>query len=181
MDQEVLVRALKRLHITAANWQMVEYWLSLWEGGEVPRRESFDPSAASELLRGCGLFEVVPGRSVHCRIAGTILKLVFGPDVAGQDWLAITAPRNRHQRLVRYSAVAQGAVGLGRRQALRKPGAMVQIEEVMLPFRDLSENGTRFVLVHSDWRPEGQEWFGVDPTNALTLADDFHIIPLDEI
>lgn len=179
MDREALRRKLKGLHLSPSNLRMVDYWLSLAVDGALPLRESFDPAAASDFLPGCGLFDVKPGESVHCRIAGMVLKLVFGSNVAGQDWLAITPARHRRQRMIRYSAVAQGAVGIGRRVAMRETGGSISIEEVMLPFADVATDGTRPVLVHTDWRPEGEEWFEVDPTYAVTLADNFTLVPLD--
>lgn len=179
MDRDALRLKLLRLRLSPPNLRMVDYWLSLSRDGALPQRDAFDPAAASDFLRGCGLFDVKPGESVHCRIAGMVLKLVFGSNVAGQDWLAITPARHRRQRMIRYSAVAQGAVGVGRRVAVGKKGNTVSIEEVMLPFADVAEDGTRQVLVHTDWRPEGEEWFGVDATYAVTLADEFHLVPLD--
>lgn len=179
MDIALIRRKLKSLRISNTNRQMVEYWLSLAKDGELPRRAAFDPTEASELLRGCGLFDVVPGERVTCRIAGMVLKLIFGSNVAGDDWLAATPPRHREQRLVRYSAVAQGAIGVGRRMAAGDGREPVRIEEVMLPFAGVSEDGATQVLVHTDWRPEGDEWFGVDPTYAITLADEFFLVPLE--
>jgi len=158
---------------------MVDYWLSLSVGGALPHRDAFDPTEAGDLLRGCALLDVRPGESVRFRIAGTVIKLVLGPDIVGQDWLAATAARHRHQRMVRYSAVAQGAIGVGRRVAVGQTGVSIPIEEVMLPFADVAEDGTRPVLVHTDWRPAGDEWLGVDATFATTLADDFILVSLD--
>ena len=178
MDPDVIRRKLKALRIDPVNRQMVEYWLSLSENGERPRREAFDPTDVSELLRGCGLFDVKPGESVHCRIAGMVLKLIFGANVVGQDWLEITPARHRAQRLARYSAVAQGAIGVGRRLAVAEGRDPVRIEEVMLPFDRNREDGMCPVLVHTDWRPSGEDWLGVDPTYAVTLADDFHLVDL---
>ncbi len=179
LEPEFVRNKLGELKVSAANRKMVEYWLTLSKDGALPCREAFDPTAASELLRGCGLFDVVPGKSVRCRIAGTVLKLIFGPNVSGQDWLALTAARHRRQRMVRYSAVAQGAIGVGRRDVFREDREPTRIEEVMLPFAGLGKGGVYQVLVHTDWRPEGEEWFGVEPTHAVTLADDFHLIRLD--
>ena len=179
MKPDHIRRKLKSLRVSNTNLQMVEYWLSLSEDGKVPSRATFDPSAASELLRGCGLFDVVTGKSVTCRIAGMVIKLALGPNLAGQDWLAVTPARHREQRLVRYSAIAQGAIGLGRRIAHSEGGKSVQIEEVMLPFAGISPEGATQVLVHTDWRPTGDEWFGVDATYALTLAEEFFLVPLE--
>ena len=178
MDAEVIRNRLKAMAVDPLNLQMVEVWLSLSGNGALPRREAFDPAAVSELLRGCGLFDVKPGESVTCRIAGMVLKLIFGPDVTGTDWLAMTPVRHRAQRLARYSAVAQGAIGVGRRLAFAEGREPVRIEEVMLPFLR-GEDGVGPVLVHTDWRPSGTDWLGVDPTYAVTLADEFHLVDLD--
>jgi len=179
MDREALRRKLKGLHLSPSNLKMVDYWLSLSVDGALPLRKAFDPAAASEVLPGCALFEVHPGKSVRIRIAGMVFRLVFGPNIAGQDWLAVTPARHRRQRLVRYSAVAQGAIGVGRRRVVSEGRQPVHIEEMMFPFADVAEDGARSVLVHTDWRPEGDEWFGVDPTFAETLADEFELVALD--
>lgn len=179
MNLELLRRRLKPLRLSALSRGAVNYWLSLSEDGEVPQRAAFDPGTAGGLLRNCGLFDVRPGASVQCRIAGTLIKIALGSDLAGQDWIALTPPRYREQRLARYSAVAEGAIGVGRRAGVRKSGVAVLTEEVMLPFADVAGDGTRMVLVHTDWRPEGEEWFGIDPSYALGLADDFQLIGLE--
>lgn len=179
MDIALIESKLKPLRISQASRQIVDYWLSLADDGELPVRAAFDPTAASELLRGCGLFDVVPGKSVTCRIAGTVFKLVLGQKLAGADWLAMTPPRHRAQRLVRYSAVAQGAIGVGRRLVGAEGREPQRVEEMMLPFAGTGEDGATPVLVHTDWRPEGDEWFGVDATFALTLAEDFFLVPLN--
>lgn len=178
MDLDAISRQLRAHGISPANQQILAYWMSLCEEDAPPRRARLDPAQISDFLRSAGLFDVRPGEGVRCRIAGMVLKLVFGPNLAGQDWLAITPARHRAQRLARYSAVAEGAIGLGRRQALRNTGESVRIEEVMLPFADVGEDGSRPVLVHTDWRPEGDEWLGVNPSYALILADEFHLIAL---
>lgn len=174
-----VLRQLTALRLGPANRQMVEYWLSLSQDGALPRRDAFDPADASELLRGCGLFDVSPGKSVHCRIAGTVLRLLFGPNVVGQDWLALAPQRHRAQRLARYSAVAQGAIGVARRIVVAEAQDPIRVEEVLLPFADVVPGGVRRVLVHTDWRPVGEQWFGVDATYAKMLADDFFLVELD--
>ena len=178
MKPDALRRKLKALRISPSSWQAVDYWLSLSKAGAIPQRAAFDPAAASDILRNCGLFDVRPGESVHCRIAGSVLKIILGSNVAGQDWIALTPPRNREQRLARYSAVAQGAIGIGRRKVVRKSGAVLEIEEVLLPFAP-GAGDTRQVLLHTDWRPQGEEWFGIDPSYGQSLADDFQLVPLD--
>ena len=179
MEPDALRRRLEALKISPSSWQAVDYWLSLSQAGAIPERAAFDPAAASDILRNCGLFDVRPGVSVHCRIASSLLKIVMGPDVAGQDWLAITPPRHREQRLARYSAVAQGAIGIGRRKVMRKSNDMLTVEEMMLPFAPNAGDDACQVLLHTDWRPRGEEWFGVDRYYGQSLADEFQLVPLD--
>lgn len=178
MDVVVIHDRLVSLGIAPINRQVAEYWLSLSQDGALPQREVFDPNAVSTMLRGCGLFDVRVGQSIHVRIPGMMLRLAFGRDIAGEDWLAITSARHRDQRLARFSAVAQGAIGVGRRRTRRASGDDVDVEEVMLPFTP-GDDGVCPVLVHTNWRPEGQEWFGVESPYAMTLASEFHLVPFE--
>jgi hypothetical protein len=179
LQPEVVRKKLAPLRLGPASRRLFEYWLSLSEGPALPLRNAFDPAGPGELLRGCALFDVVPGNSVRCRIAGTVLKLIFGPNIAGQDWLALAPIRHRAQRLARYSAVVEGAIGIARRVVVAEEQDPFRVEEIMLPFADVGPDGAQPVLVHTDWRPVGEQWFGVDPTSAMQLADDFFLVELD--
>ena len=179
MDTGAVSRRLKALGVSPANQWMADYWLSRCRAGVPPLYSSLDLCELSDVLRYCSLIEVTPGKSLRIRIAGMALRLVLGDDVAGKDFLALTPAPQRAQRLTRYSAVATGAIGVGRRKVLRPDGGMAPIESVILPLADVGPADLHLVLVHTDWRPEGQEWLGVDATYVLTLVDEFHLVPLD--
>ena len=179
METGVVSRRLKALGLSPANQRLADYWLSLSQQGSPPLFSALDLAELSGVLRYCSLVEVRPGKSLRIRIAALVLRLVMGDDVVGKDFLALTPAPQRAQRLARYSAVATGAVGIGRRNVLRPQGKAIQVEGLMLPLSDVGADGMRLVLVHTDWRPEGDEWLGVDATYVLTLVDDFRLVPLD--
>lgn len=163
--------------LNALNQRLLDYWRSLPRESGLPRFEAFDPAQLPQAVAGIGVFDVIPGVSVTCRIAGTVHGLVLGSGANGVDWLAMTPAPLRQQRLIRYSAVAQGAVGISRRKANSggSRGA-VAVEEVMLPFAAPGEGAPVPVLVHVDWRPQGDEWIGIDTTDAIRLADEFFLL-----
>ncbi|MDE2464855.1 MAG: PAS domain-containing protein [Alphaproteobacteria bacterium] len=167
-----------RLGLHIRNRHLLDYWLTLARCGCVPSHTAFDPVHAGEALRGCALFDVIIGNAVICRLAGTVFQLAFGTELAGQDWLAKTLPAHRRQRLIRFSAVAQGAIGIARRMVPERDQGRPQIiEELLLPFAAVGS--VTPVLVHSSWRPQGEEWLGVDGTAGLALASEFHLIALE--
>ncbi len=178
MQTDAVSQRLTALGLSSVNRRLTDYWLSLRRQGALPAFSALDLAVLSGELRYCSLVEVTPGKSLRIRIAGLVLRLALGDDVAGKDLLALTPAPQRAQRLTRYSAVATGAIGVGRRNVSRPHGGALQIEGMMLPFSDVGAGDMRLVLVHPDWRPEGEEWLGVDPTYALTLVDEFHLVPL---
>lgn len=162
-----------------ATRRLVEYWLSLWRGAEIPMRADFHPKAVSDLLPSIGIFDVVPDKSVRCRLVGSrLVEGAGGVDITGQDWLAMTAPDDRAVRLRRFSNVAQGAIGLGQRAAERASGEHLRAEEVMLPFGDVGPDGARQVLTHIAWTPTLYDPIqtGIAKNSGLLL--EFQLIPL---
>jgi hypothetical protein len=167
-----------RLGLHGLNRQLLDYWLALAGEASLPSHRAFDPVHLGEVLRGCALFEVRIGQSVICRLAGTVFQLAFGTDLAGEDWLNRTLKAHRRQRLIRFSAIAQGAIGVARRTIPGRDQVRPEvIEELLLPF--VSADGVTPVLVHSSWRPQGEEWLGVDGAAGFALAREFHLIDLE--
>lgn len=62
-------------------------------------------------------------------------------------------PRRVRAEFANHSAVAEGAIGLARRRLRSRFGGEVESQEVYLPLGDVSEDGARLVLLHTDWRP----------------------------
>lgn len=177
MDRQAIAAQLDELRLTTLNRRVVRYWLDLCQD-KPPTEASFDLAGLGETLVGCMLFDVTIGQSVICRMAGTIYAALFGRELAGCDWLAMTPAPHRRARLVRYSAVAQGAIGIGRRKARTHDSQMIRVEEVMLPFARSAGSSRVTVLIHTDWRPSGRDWLGMQANVALEVADDFRLIEL---
>jgi hypothetical protein len=160
--------------------RLAQYWLSLWRGDELPLRADFQPRRVADLLPNIVIFDVVPEKSVHCRLAGSFIVEGAGRDITGCDWLALTKPEERSERLKRFSDVARGAIGRGIRQVRRASGNEQSCEEIMLPFRDLGANGSRQVLSYIGWQPTV-----FDPTirtiaNTGGLLREFRLTAFDQ-
>lgn len=159
---------------------LARYWLSLWRGDEIPLRADFEPRKVGSLLRSLAIFDVIPGRSVHCRLAGTFIVKGAGQDITGADWLAMTPADDRPMRLSRFSDVANGAIGRGTRSARRVSGELQLCEEIMLPFADVAPDGTRQVLTHIAWRPTLYNPTITGVSNTGGLLAGFTLTPLAE-
>jgi len=134
--------------------RLARYWLSLWRDGRLPSRGDFQPKAVGDLLPALCLFDVVPNRSVRCRLVGSrLVEAAGGVDITGRDWIEMTAPSDRRERMRRFSEVARGAIGRGMRVGRRQSGERQYAEEIMLPFDDVAPDGTRQVLLFISWTP----------------------------
>jgi hypothetical protein len=175
MRRDRATDAFAKLPLSFANVQLAKYWLSLWNGDELPRRADFSPGQVRGHLPGIGIFEVRPGESVRCRLAGTILTRAVGREITGCDWRSYTAEANWAERLERNTLIARGAVGVGIRHNVTDDGVRMT-QELQLPFADETEDGARQLLLHLDWRPGNVM---LKPrSNAIKIADEFHAIPL---
>jgi hypothetical protein len=159
--------------------RLLSYWLSLWKGERLPMRADFRPREIVDLLPSVCIFDVVPEKSVRCRLVGSrMVEGAGGFDITGCDWLELTAPADRPARLKRFSDVARGAIGFGLREARRASGDVQQADEIVLPFGDVGPGGVRQVLTHIAW---AQSLY--DPTltgirNNAGLLNAFELAPL---
>jgi hypothetical protein len=160
---------------------VAEYWLSLWRGNELPQRADFRPRVVVDQLPVISIFEVVPGKSVHCRLHGSALAQGHGEDITGKDWLAMTEPEDRPMRLRRWSDVAHGAIGRGLRQGHRQSGEPQYSAEMMLPFADVAPDGSRQVLFHLSWRQTSYDPTLSGTANVNRLAVEFRLTDLRAI
>lgn len=154
------------------------YWLSLWRDDRLPTRNDFKPKAIASLLPSVCIFEVTPGASVHCRLAGSHIVEGAGRDITGMDWLALTPEENRNERLSRFSEVARGAIGRGVRSARRISGDMQLAEEIMLPFGDVGAAGVRQALTYIGWRPTVYDPAITGVSNTGGLLQEFRLTAL---
>jgi hypothetical protein len=170
-DRDAAARCFDKPRLSNEGNAVARYWLSLWRGDQLPVRADFQPKMIAPHLRAVGIYEVVPGVSVRCRLMGSGLAEGLGQDITGQDWLAFTRPEDRPIRLQRWSAVANGAIGRGLRPGHRASGEYQICEEVLLPFGGVSQDGARQVLFHLSWRQSTYDptRTGVENVNGLSL------------
>ena len=147
-DRGAALRIVSGLGLAPANRAIADHWLSLWTGAGLPDRSALRPASLKALLPNLVLFDVVPGRSVVVRLAGTTMAQVLGVELTGRDWIE-SAPREyRPQRLRIFSDIAHGAIGRGVRKVEMKAGGSRTCEEILLPFRGKE---SQLVVCHVDW------------------------------
>ncbi len=177
-DRDVAVRCFDENHLSKEGDEVARYWLSLWRGDQLPRRADFEPKKIAPHLRAVALFEVIPGKSVRCRLQGSGLAEALGQDITGRDWLELTKPEDRPVRLERFSGIARGAIGRGLRTGYRESGESQVSEEVMLPFGDIAPDDSRQVLIHISWRPSAYNPLRTGVSSVGGLSIEFRLFPL---
>lgn len=177
-NKEIAVRSFGENPPSIDARPVVDHWLSLWRGDVLPSRAEFKPKAVVKALPAIAIFDVVPDKSVHCRLMGSALTQGLGQDPKGRDWIALTRPEDRQARLQRWSDVARGAIGRGLRTGYRESGAKQFSEELLLPFAFAEDDGTHQVLYHISWKQTVYDPTrgGVDAVNSL--AEQFRLIDL---
>lgn len=177
-DRVLLHRMLAEVEFAPSNRQLVDYWLSLCDGDSLPPRSAIRPADMKQLLSKLIIFDVVPGKSVTVRLAGTAFNYVLGMELGGKDWIKITPEAHRLQRLRLFSDIAMGAIGRGKRLVEMLPTGEYCFEEIFLPCRADVKSGIHPVLGHIDWNP-GREFTQIKSFGqALGPALAFEIIPL---
>jgi len=177
-DRQIAERVLASWSLAVGNRRLADYWLSLWEGDELPQRRRFAPAAVRDLLAGIMIQEVKPGVRMTVRLCGTAINQAFGRDLTGCDLIALSPPAVRAERLARNSRIAEGAIGLATRRGETRMGRPVASQEIHLPFADITEDGARLILLHSSWRPKSAEPGVAEVEDVLRLAEEFQIVPL---
>ena len=177
-DHRLAQEILEDLPLAPENRRLADYWLSLWQGDALPRRSQFSPSAVRDLLPGIMIHEVQPGLRVSIRLCGTAINQAFGRDLTGCDLIAISPDETRAVRLARHSEIAQGAIGFGLRRGLSRLGVEAVSEELHLPFGDITPDGARMILFHSNWRARDPQPTTPEVPDVLGSPVETRILPL---
>ncbi len=164
------------LDLALESRRIADYWLSLWEGNELPLRARFEPLHVRDLLPGVMVMEVKPGERVRVRLSGSAINAAVGMDLTGKDLLELTPDQDRRTRLERNSQSALGNAGWSLRRGTSPDGATWSAEEVYLPFRDCTDDGARLVLFHTTLRPNGGPVFNL--REGVSLTEEYRFIPL---
>lgn len=75
--------------------RVANYWLSLWRGDALPSRADFKPRDVADQLPNICIFDVIPDKSVRCRLFGSILVQGIGRDM-WRGGHPPTIPPSRH-------------------------------------------------------------------------------------
>jgi hypothetical protein len=171
------VSALEATPLGRLNRAFANYWLSLWDGDDLPLRAAFNPARARDLLPGIVILAVRPGESVHCRLAGSAIHMGLGVDITGKDWLAMTPDDQKSTRLARLGQLVEGAASRNLREGFTASGTPVCAEEVQFPFGDIAEDGARMLISHVAWRCGSLMNGSPQLRNAHHIASEFLPLP----
>jgi hypothetical protein len=154
-DKAHAMQAISGLGLQPTNAAIAAHWLSVWNGGALPRRSALSPARMKQYLPRLMLFEVRPGRSVTVKLAGTLFKRMLGVELTGVDWLAAAPDDYREERLQSFDEVAAGALYVGHRELEMTFGPPVRSQELLLPFLPDTPDAAHTVLCHVDWPGDG--------------------------
>jgi PAS domain len=170
-------RLVAGLILRPASRTLVEYWLSLWAGDALPRRETLRPARMKRYLPNVLLFDVVPEKSVTVRLAGTQIVHAIKTELTGRDWVAMAPPSYRAERLRVFTALARGAIGVGHRRIPTTFNQHYNSEEVLLPFAP-EAGGVSPVMCHLDGDADRHaEVYPVSEAIGKPLNFGLHALP----
>lgn len=129
----------------------LDYWWSLRDGEALPARSDFHPAMVKPILSRLCIFEARRGQSVNCRLAGSAVKPNLGVDLTGMDYREYTPRAFQKQRLEIYADILDGMAMRNIRAATLNTGEVKIWEELLLPFGDVREDGSRHVLVAAEF------------------------------
>jgi hypothetical protein len=175
----LLRRMIADLEFAPSNRQLVDYWLSLCQDDKLPDRSAFRPADVRPLLANLVIYDVVPGKSVTVRLAGTTFNIALGLELKGRDWVKLAPENHRPQRLRGFTDIAMGAIGRGLRRVEMLPTGYYTFEGIMLPCHADRNSDVHPVVGHIDWNP-GREFVKIkSPEQALGAPlVSFEVIPL---
>ena len=155
-DIDAAHSAVSALRLSGANVEVASRWLALWREGRPPPLERFEvaPSHAPAIA----VFRIRRGEALDCVRAGDYYRLAIGFDLAGQSVLAITNNVAREDRLDWCWRIVEGAATVSYR-AFKTARGVVHAQGMSLPLSDCAQDGARFFVMHTNWRPEGSDWF----------------------
>ena len=173
--------AIESFDLMPLSRQVAAQWISLWKNGEPPRRADFNPESIRDAAPGIAIFDVNPYEGVECRSAGTAYKFLFGCELSGRDWLSLTDPDRRADRLKRDTEIVLGAIAIAQRHDPNRDGPDAWFQDLQLPFSNVAHNGARTYLRHIEWRPRANELRLQRPRNAgAAIANTLRLVPIVE-
>jgi hypothetical protein len=167
--------AVAELKQNGATREVAEHWLSRWRKDKPPKRNDFDIDAIWQHKPALMICRIIQGKTLHCLSGGAVIRVALGYDISDTDLLALTPMGERDMRMDYWWNVVEGAVSVIYRQFMsaERTGGLAQ--GVGLPFSDQKPDGTRYFLMHTNWRPVGTDWI------EGNVQVDFHSAPKRQI
>lgn len=175
-DCERAANAVAALDLKGPNKDVAAYWLSRWRDDKPPYRGDFDQAQIGRHSPAIAIFEIRKGESIPCISAGAFYRLALGYDLTGQDLLSITDAVEREDRLDWCWRIVEGAVTVSYRTFKSEGRGAANAQGVSLPFRDIEDDGARYFLMHTNWRPVGDDWIDGSVTADAQTPDVRRII-----
>ena len=122
--------AMPRMH------ELLTAWDSWREDDNVPLRSAVKLSQINSFLSQTMLLDMeIPDR-VHCRYVGSVFQEIYGQDFTGQNYLDITASRDRDVRSKRLFAIAkQPCIAVWAAEGEQGPGGLPSATGASMPVR----------------------------------------------
>jgi len=163
-------KPVERIALDGEAQRTLEYWQSLREGNALPSRDRFSPAHVKLALPRLMLMQVWPHERLVCRLAGTAIGRIMGGDLTGTDILASTPVDFRVERLRRYSNCFDGFLHWSQRIVKGADDTQIKSGLLILPFADISEDGSHQALVYVSWSP-------ADYDGRLRTAESAFVAP----
>jgi hypothetical protein len=150
--------AVAALKLNGANREIAEHWLSRWRNDKPPKRSSFNIDAIWRHKPALMICQIIQRKLLRCLSGGAVMRVALGYDISNADLLALTPVGERDMRLDYWWNVVEGAVSVTYRQFTSAEGPSGLAQGIGLPFSDHKVDGSRFFLMHTNWRPAGTDW-----------------------
>lgn len=126
------------------------------------------------------VFEIRENESLRCVSGAPLVKVAAGFDFTNLDVLSITNAVDRDLLLAWSWEIVSGAVSVYYRSYKSKAESSGLNQGVSLPFSDEKNDGTRYFLTHTNWRPLGNDWIEGSVTVDLQLPTERRVISFKE-
>jgi hypothetical protein len=150
--------AIGQLRFNGANREVASYWLSLWDNDRPPALERFRLDRVPQHKPAIMTCRVLRRKELRCIQAGSYLPMALGFDPVDRDLLTLLPEVQREERLAWCWQIAEGAMAVQYRTFKSSDGRLVEAQGISLPFLDVAADGARFFLMHTNWRPQGNDW-----------------------
>ncbi|HXC57631.1 MAG TPA: PAS domain-containing protein [Rhizomicrobium sp.] len=153
-DRAKAIAAFEAFQLSGTNAALAVYWLSLWDGNRPPRRGDFNPARVRDLLPAIALTEVRSNDDPVCRLSGRYIDMALGAPMRGVNMLTLAGgAEQRTLRRARLCALVDGGVALAKTHYRTEAHVTAVAETIQLPFHGMLEDGSRQILMHTNWRP----------------------------